>query len=214
MAITVEYICADYRIYKVLVITTRPERAIYQDWLTGMFTDDVQLDVYWQTNVEDMPSFHAIIASEQSYGVLPRGRTVLDDYVRQGGRLYLMGAAPFYLNYTSELPQSLPGWIGLERYDEYIGQDGAIISDDQNSMLASFNSRAVVPSSNLDVQTAESVVARFGTDRAAAKRATYGSGRIAWSAFGFVNNMTHPYLSNFDGWNELVTGQIVWLLGL
>ena len=170
--------------------------------------NSIDANLTWQSDLTDFGKYNLVVIPPESFSFLYkiRDKNCLDPYLRSGGRIYLVGAAPQYLSYFNTLPFELPWYMDGDQYNSIAAPAGDMIAGDSNYIK--LNSSLTVPMIKSKgglayLRTSDELI---GKGWCAAKRFEHNKAKVVWSSF-FL--MDYEYT---EKWNKLVLDQIEWLL--
>jgi hypothetical protein len=185
----------------VLIVTSNPK--------TKPYADKIGANLHWQSDLRNLSKYRVVVFPQESYQFLPmvRDNNCIDQYVKSGGRIYLIGAAPQYLTYEQAILKDLPSYLGDGKYSTVGILGGDHIVKDDGSYLLSFGTPVTVPM----ISTKTGQIARLRNTSgihdwcAATRNAPDKGGKIAWSSYFLMD------YANSENWNRMVLAQIDWL---
>lgn len=188
----------------ILILTSNIESSPYKKQMS-------KWNLTWQSDLKDYGKYNLIIIPPESYSFLHkmRDKNCLDPYIRSGGRIYIVGAAPQYLSYYNTLPFDLPWYLGNGKYNTVATAiKDMIIGKSRNyiKLNTSLTIPLVFSDDNNKLAHLHSSDEKIGKTWCAMKRMEHQNSKIVWSSF-FVMDY-----DNTENWNNLVLDQIDWLM--
>lgn len=184
----------------ILILTSNPELRPYQS-IKGNLT--------WQSDLKDANKYNVIVVPTEAYSFLHkmRDQNCLDSYLKSGGRVYLTGTAPQYLNYYNILPFDLPWYLGSGQFNMIAALAGdMVVGNDTN--YVKLNKSLTIPLISGDglayLRSSDQRINDYSW--CAAKRIECEGGKVVWSSFFLMD------YDNTEKWNKMVLDQIDWLI--
>jgi len=186
---------------ELLVIAANPKLEPYKN--------DLSYNLSWQSDLLNIGKYHAVIFPIESFQILHmvRDNKCIEEYIKMGGRVFLVGSSMQYLSYYNILPLKLPEYLGEGEFNTVAVSSGdALVSNDTE--LMSFSNTITIPM----IKASGQATLKNTKEWCAIKRNEVGAGKVVWASYFMTNIMRQSDGVFSENWNKMIVDQIEWLI--